>query len=220
MDYKRAEEMVRGLTRDGGLLGYRPEQARLLLQTLRTLAHGRPVAGPAIDAIAADLGCAPEAAHAFLRPLTERNAADAIIGVLGLSLADHPHSFSVNGHRMSTWCAEDTLFLPVLLGQGATVESTSPLSREPIRLEVGPAGVQRVSPRETVVSWAIVDPDDPGLGSVEAIWMTFCRHTHFFASRTEAARWAAARDDLAILTLHEGYQVGRQLVSRLLDQAG
>lgn len=221
MDYKRTEEMVRGLTRDDGILGYNPEQARLLLQVLRTLARGRPVTGPEIDAIAVDLGWAPEAAHAFLRPLTERDAADAIIGVLpGLSLAEHPHSFSVNGQRMSAWCAEDTLFLPALLGVTATIESTSPLSREPVRLTVGPEGVQSVNPPGAVVSVAIVDPNDTTLGSVQTIWTTFCQHIHFFATRDEAARWAAGRGNIAILTPDEGYQIGRQLTKRFLDQAG
>ncbi len=221
MDYKRAEEMVRGLTRDDGVLGYKPEQARLLLQVLRTLARGRPVTGPEIDAIAADLGWVPEAAHAFLRPLTERDAADAIIGVLpGLSLGDHPHSFWVNGRRMSAWCAEDMLVLPALLGQTGTIESTSPLSREPVQLTVGPDGVRSVNPPEAVVSIPIVDPGDTTLGSVEAIWTTFCRQIHFFASREEAKRWAAARNDVAILTPDEGYRLGRQLTSRFLDQVG
>ncbi len=220
-DYKRAEEMVRGLTKDDGVLGYKPEQVRLLLRLLRTLARGRPVAKAEIDAIASDLGWAPEAAHAFLRPLTERDARDAIIGVLpGLSLGDHPHIFSANGQRMSTWCAEDTLFLPALLGQTASIESTSPLSRAPVRLTVAPGGVRSVNPPEAVVSIPIVDPADTTLGSVEAIWTTFCRHIHFFASREEAKRWAAARNDVAILTPDEGYRLGRQLTSRFLDQAG
>lgn len=219
MDYKRAEEMVRGLTKDDGVLSYKPEQVRLLLRLLRTLAHGRPVAGPEIDAIAADLGWAPEAAYAFLLPLTERDAAGAVIGVLpGLSLGDHPHSFSANGQRMSAWCAEDTLFLPALLGQTASIESTSPLSREPVRLTVTPDGVRSVDPAEAVVSIPIVDPGDTTLGSVEAIWTTFCRQIHFFASREEARRWTGARNDVAILTPDEGYRLGRQLTSRFLDQ--
>lgn len=221
MDYKRAEEMVRGLTRDDGVLGYKPEEVRLLLQVLRALARGRPVTGAEIDAIAADLGWTPEAAQAFLRPLTERDAGDAIIGVLpGLSLGEHPHSFWVNGRRMSTWCAEDTLLLPALLGQTATIESTSPLSREPVRLMVAPDGVRSVNPPGAVVSIPIVDPGDTTLESVEAIWTTFCRQIHFFASRQEAARWAAGRDDMAILTPDEGYRLGRRLTSRFLDQAG
>jgi len=178
------------------------------------------VTGPEIDTITADLSWVREAAHAFLRPLTERDTADAIIGVLpGLSLGDHPHRFMVNGRRMSAWCAEDTLFLPALLGQTASVESTSPLSRQPVRLTVGPDGVQSVNPAEAVVSIPIVDPGDTTLGSVEAIWTTFCRQIHFFASREEAKRWAAARNDVAILTPEEGYRLGRQLTGRFLEQA-
>ena len=220
-DYERAEEMVRGLTRDDGVLGYTPEPARLLLQVLRTLARGRPVTGPEIDGIANDLGWAPEAAQAFLRPLTERDTADAIIGVLpGLSLGEHGHRFGIDGRQMSTWCAEDTLLLPALLGQSATVESTSPLSRTPVRLTVGPDGVRSVDPPEAVVSIAIVDPGDTTLEAVESIWTTFCHHIHFFASREEAVRWAAGRDDITILTPDEGYRLGRRLTSRFLDQAG
>jgi alkylmercury lyase len=221
MDYKRAEEMVRVLTQDGGILAYDPQQARLLLRLLKALARGRPVTGPEIDTIAADLGWAPEAAHAFLRPLTERDSADAVIGVLpGLSLGDHPHRFRVNGRWMSTWCAEDALFLPALLGQTATVESASPLSRRPVRLTVSPDGIQSVDPPEAVVSIAIVDARDTTLGSVETIWTTFCRHIHFFLSRGEAVQWAAGRGDIAILTPDEGYQLGRQLTSRFRAQAG
>ncbi len=220
LDYRRAEGMVRELTRDDGVLGYTPEQARLLVRILRTLARGRPVSAHEIDVIAADLGWAPEAAHGFLRPLTERGAADAIIGVFpGLSLGDHPHRFSVNGQQMSAWCAEDTLFLPALLGQNATIESMSPLSRAPVRLTVGPDGVMSVYPPEAVISVAIV-AGDARLTSVETIWMTFCRNIHFFATREEAVRWADGRDDIAILTPDEGYQLGRQLTRRFLDQVG
>ncbi len=218
--YKRAEEMVRELTRDDGVLDYKPEQARLLVQVLRTLARGRPVSSQDIDVIAVDLHWEPEAANSFLRPLTERDAADAVIGVFpGLSLGDHPHRFSVNGRRMSAWCAEDTLFLPALLGQTATIESTSPLGRARVRLTVGPGGVMSVDPSEAVISIAIVD-SDTRLTSVEAIWMTFCRNIHFFTMREEAVRWAAGRDDIAILTPDEGYQLGRQLTRRFLDQVG
>jgi alkylmercury lyase len=217
-DYERAEEMVRELTGDDRVLDYKPEQARLLVQVLRTLARGRPVSAQEIDVIAADFGWAPEAAHAFLRPLTERDAADAVIGVFpGLSLGNHPHRLSVNGRQMSAWCAEDTLFLPALLGQTAMIESTSPLSRAPVRLTVSPDGVMKVYPPEAVLSIAVVD-GDTRLTSVEAIWMTFCQSIHFFATREEAVRWAAGRDDIAILTPDEGYELGRQLTRRFLDQ--
>jgi alkylmercury lyase len=114
---------------------------------------------------------------------------------------------------------EDTLFLPALLGQTATVESTSPLSRKPIRLTVGPDGIHAVDPPGAAVSIALVDPDRAAFGSVEAIWMTFCRHIHFFASREEAERWAAGRSDLAILAPDEGCRIGCQLMGRFLARA-
>jgi alkylmercury lyase len=218
LDYKRADEMVRELTGNDGVLDYTPEQARLLVQVLRTLARGRPVSAQEIDVIAADFGWAPEAARGFLGPLTERDAADAVIGVFpGLSLGNHPHRLSVNGRQMSAWCAEDTLFLPALLGQTAMIESTPPLSRAPVRLTLSPDGVMKVYPPEAVLSIAVVD-GDTRLTSVEAIWMTFCQNIHFLATREEAVRWAAGRDDIAILTPDEGYELGRQLTRWFLDQ--
>jgi alkylmercury lyase len=219
-DYTRAADMAEELTRDGGVLAYSREQARLLVHVLRDLAQGRPVTGVEIDATADRLGWPRKEAHAFLEPLTERDAAHHVVGLLGLSLAKHPHGFWVNGHRMSTWCAEDTLFLPTLLGQTATIESTSPLSREPVRLTVEPEGVQAISPPGTVVSFPIVDPDQAAFGSVEAVWTTFCRRVHFFVSQEEVARWAVGQGDIAILTPDEGFGVGRTLVSRLLAVTG
>jgi alkylmercury lyase len=218
-DYSRAANMAAALTRAGGVLDYGPERSRLLVRVLRMLARGRPVARTDVDGLAPGAGMAPDEAHAFLREVTERDGSDRIIGVLGLSLGEHPHRFSVNGQPLATWCAEDTLFLPALLGQTATVESTSPVSREPVRLTIGPEGVKAVSPAGAVVSIALVDPDQTAFGSVEAIWMTFCRHVHFFASREEAARWAAGRHDIAILTPDEGYRMGRQLVDPFLARA-
>ena len=175
-------------------------------------------ASVARSGVRAVAGWAPEAAHGFLRPLTERDAADAVIGVFpGLSLGNHPHRLSVNGRQMSAWCAEDTLFLPALLGQTAMIESTSPLSRAPVRLTVSPDGVTKVSPPEAVLSIAVGE-GDKRLTSVEAIWTTFCQNIHFFATREEAVRWAAGRDDIAILTPDQGYELGRQLTRRFLDQ--
>ena len=215
-DDTRAADMAAKLTRAGGVLDYGPERSRLLVRVLRTLALGRPVTRTDVDELAPEAGVAPDEAQAFLRRVTERDGADRIIGVLGLSLGEHPHRFSVNGQRLSTWCAEDTLFLPALLGQTATVESISPVSREPVRLVIGPGGVQAVSPAGAVVSIALVDPDQTAFGSVEAIWMTFCRHIHFFASREEAEWWATGRRNIAILTVDEGDRMGRQLADRFL----
>jgi alkylmercury lyase len=81
---------------------------------------------------------------------------------------------------------------------------------------VSPQGVEEVDPADAVVSMVIVDPDDADMGSVEAIWGIFCHHIFFFASREEAERWAAGRDDIELLSVDEAYQLGRQLSSRFL----
>ncbi|MGH2532630.1 MAG: organomercurial lyase [Thermomicrobiales bacterium] len=212
----RATEFLKRVTQDGGLLDYGPEHSRLLVRVIRTLARGRPVSNEEVDRIIAELGVAPSEADEFLRTWTERDADDRIVGAHGLSLNEFQHRFSVNGTQLSTWCAEDALFLPALLDQTATVESPSPISKQTVRLRVGPRGVEEVSPDGAVVSIVIVEPEAADMSSVEAIWGTFCHHIFFFASREEAEQWAANRDDIEILSVEEGYELGRLIASRLL----
>ena len=169
--------------------------------------------------MSADIGVSRDEAHPFLREITERDGADNIVGIMGLSLNDHPHRLYVNGASLSAWCAEDTLFLPALLQRTATIESYSPLSEEKVRLTVSPERVEEVSPAGAVVSIVVVDPKREDMASVEAIWNTFCEHIHFFASRAEAERWAAGRDDIAILTVEEGFELGRQVWAGVLPYA-
>ncbi len=217
MGNARIQEMVTKLQER--LLDYGADRSRLLLKVLRRLARGRPLTREQTDAIIAELGIARDEAHRFLKEVTERDADNHIVGIMGLSLNDHPHRFYVNGASLSAWCAEDTLFLPSLLRQTATVESYSPLSQEKIQLTVSPERVEAISPAGAVVSMVIVDPTQDDMASVEAIWSTFCEHIHFFASREEAERWATGRDDIEILTADDGFDLGRQVWSRVLPYA-
>ncbi len=198
------------------LLEYGPDHLRLLVQVLRQLAKGRPITVEQVDQRIAELGIAPDAAHQFLREVTERDAYDQIVGAMGLSLQDHPHRLSVAGVSLSAWCAEDTLFLPTVLQQTATVESPSPVSGHPIRLRVSPERVEEVSPAGAVVSLVLVDPSREHMASVEAIWSAFCSHIHFFATRDEAERWATTRDDIAILSVDEAFAWQRPVWSEVL----
>jgi alkylmercury lyase len=202
-----------------GLLDYGPGHSHLLLRVMRRLAKGQPVSKTEVDEIVADLGLARDDAQTFLRKVTERNAAGKIVGIMGLSLNDYPHRVQVNGVALSAWCAEDTLFLPIMLQQTATVESKSPISKEIIRLTVSPQRVEAVSPTSAVISIVVLDPTEESMASVEAIWMTFCNHILFFSSREEAGRWAAGKANIAVLTVDEGFDLGRQLWSRVLPYA-
>lgn len=211
MSDARANEQVAKLTQNGGPLDYGRDDLQLLVQVVRALAKGRPVTGEQVNRIVAELGTNRDKSEQFLRRVTERDDDDNIIGALGLSLKQHPHRFTVNGIQMTAWCAQDTLFLPVMLQQPATVESESPLSKEKIELTVSHEGVLDASPASAVMSVVIIDPDKADLSSPADIMMSFCRMVHFFASREEAERWAAGRDDIEILSLDQGFELGRQL---------
>lgn len=216
MGSARAVAAVKALTQASGPLVYGPEHARLLVRVQRALGQGRPVSHEEVGRFAAEIGLAHDEADTFLRTVTEHDSDDTIVGALGLSLNDHPHRLVVNGARLSAWCAMDTLFLPAVLQQTATVESASPLSGQTVRLTVSPEGVEAVSPAGAVVSMVVVDPEAVDVGSVEAIWGTFCHQIFFFASRAEAERWAASRPNIEILSVDEAHEVGRHLSSRLL----
>ena len=213
----RIDEMTKKMAEIGGLFDYGPERSRLLVLVWRSLATGRPVTGNQIEGFVSDLGIEPGEADQFLRQMSERDADDSIVGIMGLSLNDHPHKFTVNGIPMSTWCAVDTLFLPAMLGQTAAIESESPLSKETVRVTVSPEGVQTSQPAEAVVT--IVVPKETDMSSVASIWMTFCHHIFFFASRSEAEQWAGDRDDIEYLSLDQAYELGQQLWSNVLPYA-
>jgi alkylmercury lyase len=208
------DEMARQLQQR--FLAYAPGQRRLLVQIVRDLAHGRPIPVEQVDQRIAALGLDRDATHQFLRELTERDADDQIVGAIGLSLSDHPHQLTVEGVPLSAWCALDTLFLPALLRQTATIASPSPETRATIGLRVSPDRVEKADPAGAVISIVLLDPSRERVASVEAIWNAFCHHVHFFADREEAKLWTAGRPDIVILTVDEGFELGRRVWSSVL----
>lgn len=216
MNDTRAAAMLESHTRDGGVLDFGPERSRLILRVQRALAQGRPVSAEQVDRLIHEIGIDHAEADQFLRQVTERDPDDNIVGIFTLSLNATPHRLLVNGTELWAWCAADTLFLPALLEQTATVESTSPVSGETVRLTVSPQRVEHVDPPDAVVSTVIADPNAANFSSVDAIWGTYCHHIYFFASREEAERWAAGRDEIAILSVQEGFNVSRRIAARLL----
>jgi alkylmercury lyase len=139
---------------------------------------------------------------------------------MGLSLnEDWAHRLHVNRALMRAWCAWDTLFIPLLLDQEATVESASPLSKEVVRVTVSPDGIKQVNPSGAVVSVVVLDPDNGQVKSVQEAWSQFCHQVYFFASREEAERWAEGKDDIEILTVDEAFELGRYAWSEVLSYA-
>ena len=195
----------------GGLLSFSEEQMQLLIAVWRSLATGRAVGQLRLESIISDLGADQETAETFLRGQSERDEQGRIAGLLGLSLKDHPHGFLVNGVKMSTWCAMDTLFLPAMLGQTARVTSRSPVSDVEVSLTVTPEGVQDLQPTEAVVSLKIIDPDAADLTCAEGIQSSLCQHVLFFASRQEALQWTGDRKDIDIVSVADGFELALQM---------
>jgi len=193
---------IRGVV-DTDIFDYGPEMSRLLVRAWRELVRGQPISVGRLNELISDAGIATETTSDFLRSVTERDAAGAILGVLGLSLNDHPHRFTVNGVVLATWCAVDTLFLPAMLGQAAVVDSTSPLSGRPIRVVVKPDEVESVRPAECVVSLPIVKPGEVDTSCSEGIRRSFCHRIHFFADRAEAEQWVSDRGDMEVVSVAE-----------------
>ena len=132
-----------------------------------------------------------------------------IVGYWGLSITTvyrSPHQFTIDGQRLSAWCAWDTLFLPELLGKSAAVESQSPGTGGAIKLIVTPTAVDHVEPEDAHVSFLM--PDAAGLQN--DIVTTFCHFVHFFPSRSDGDAWAKQHPGTFILSIAEAHAIAHR----------
>ena len=128
---------------------------------MRKLSDGNPVTAEYISRFVDEIGIDTYESEQFLRAVTERDGDDGIIGIVGLSLnKDWAHKFEVRGNSLRTWCAWDTLFIPLLLAETAVVESESPVSGDLIRVTVSPEGVKDTSPEAYFVDEIGIDTDE------------------------------------------------------------
>src|SRR5579875_2380557 len=118
------------------------QRLRDQLPLLRLLALGEPVSW---GQLAEELGEPVERVHARLGSWEELVVDEhgRILGA-GLSLEPTPYRFVLGDRLLWTWCAFDTLLFPCWLEQPARVEAQCPESGTPIRLEVTPAGLERL----------------------------------------------------------------------------
>ena len=164
---------------------------------LRLLAPGKPidlddlveVAGPA----GADLARVVRA-----QPGAEWDSEGRLVG-FGLTPRPTDYRFVVGGKTLYTWCASDTLFFSVILGEQTVAESMCPTTGTPIHLEITPEAVTSVTPTETVVS------QRHRRDLVDNLRFDVCDHGRFFASRSAADEWLAAHPDGQVLSIAEAF---------------
>jgi alkylmercury lyase len=183
-------------------------EQRLSLELYRFLAEGQPVPRALL---AERLSVPIEIVNQVLNgwPGVFSDPQQRVVGYWGLSIPAayvSPHRLTIDGRRLSAWCAWDTLFLPQLLGQRAEVESASPTPGATISLTVTPEEVERVEPVGARMSFLL-----PDAAAVQKdIVTSFCNFVHFFPSCQAGESWAAQHARTFLLSIAEAHAVGRR----------
>lgn len=178
----------------------------------RLMSRGEPVE-PA--AIAKAVGCVSlnhlnERLNSW--PGVYRDDEGRLVGFWGAAIEkmDPEYRLIAEGKTTYAWCALDTLFIPSVIGKTVRVESTDPISGEPVSLVVDRDGARDVSPAGAVVSMVI--PDGPF--SYDVI-ESFCHLVLFFASEETGKKWTAKHEGTTLLPVEEAFKVGRVLTERV-----
>lgn len=188
-----------------------PDEQTAAVGTYRLLARGRAVTG---HVLAAEIGWDAGRAGAFLAelPRAERDGDGRVIGFGGLTLRPTSHRLTLGAQVLHTWCAWDALFLPVVLGRGATIGSRCPGTGVPVALRVEPHAIVERRPAALVLSFV-----RPRRDTAADVRGRFCSLVHFFTDRTAAADWTRQHPGTFPLDVDDAFELGRRVV---LDRYG
>ena len=146
-------------------------------------------------------------------PDAEIDRAGNIVG-LGVTLMPTSHRVKVGGKLLYTWCAFDTVLLPPQLDVQAQVQSTCPVSGQPITFVATPEGViMDLSPASGVMS--LIVPAQRG----DCTRATFCQQSLFFQSERAAATFLADHPEALLLSVEEAAYVGRLVAQSCVEDA-
>ena len=136
-------------------------------------------------------------------PDVEFDRAGNIVG-LGVTLVPTSHRVQVGGKQFYTWCAFDIVLLPPQLDVEAQVQSTCPVSGQPITFVATPEGtVLDLLPAGSVLS--LIVPAERG----DCTRATFCQQSRLFQSEQAAKTFLVGRPDALLLSVEEAAHVGR-----------
>jgi len=190
------------------------EERRVGLEIYRQLAQGEPV-------LRSQLAVALEVpSHTVdellespnLKSLTYADKDGQIIGFGGLAVREMPHRFKIDGRTLYTWCAWDSLFIPVILGAEAEVESPAPGSAVRISLRVAPDGVERIQPRSAVMSFLLPSAETFQADALKAM-AAFCHFIFFFPDRHSATEWTKTHPETTVISVSDAFELGRRMVA-------
>lgn len=183
------------------------DEQRLARALYRALSRGRPVS-PSELAEEASMPASSVAKTLRAWPDIHWTEDGSIRAYLGLSVEPTRHRIEFDAGTAYTWCAWDTLFIPGVAGLEARVRSTCPASGAEVSLAVGPRGVEQDGPDDLGLSF--VEPAQSELG--ESVTKDFCQYVHFVSTgHPETAAWLEARPGLFLLSVDEGFELGRRV---------
>lgn len=188
------------------------KERRIAVSLYDLLAQGDPVTP---GALAVRSGIPEAAVLATLEgwPGVFRDDEGRVVGFWGLAIPEMAHHFRAEGgKRIYAWCALDPFLIVPVIGRSARVESTDPITGEQIKMTVTPEGVEDVSPASAVVSFLVPDKTKP---FDQDVILNFCNYVLNFASRESAERWASDREGIAVLPVHDAFEVGLRAWSQL-----
>ena len=195
-----------------------PEEQRAGIVLLRELSKGEPVSASRFaQALDVPTGQAEVLlGESALKPFAYAGADGRIEGFWGLATKPTHHRFTLGERTLWTWCAQDSLFLPELLGDTARIESTDPETGDRVRLTVSPTRVEAAEPEGLAVS--MVGADTADLTSAARIIASACHFIFFFAGRASGERWVAAHPQTTLLSLEEAFALARRQNARLFGE--
>ncbi len=190
------------------------EERQLGLEIYRQLARGEPAS---TTSLAEEMKqSSSEIAELLERPnlkcLTYLDTERSIVGFGGLAVRPMAHRLTLKGRTLYTWCAWDSLFIPLILNQDADIDSPAPGNGARVRLTVAPDGVKRSEPRTAVMSFLLPTAETFQADALKAM-TSFCHYICFFPDRERATAWTSRHPDTIVVALSDAFELGRQMVA-------
>ena len=181
----------------------RCEQEDLCRPIVQQVTRGKPVALATLQTSLQVSQNELEQRLTRLPPDVEFDRVGNIVG-LGVTLVPTSHRFQIGGKLLYTWCAFDTVLLPPSLRVEAQVQSTCPVTGQPITFVATPEGVIKDLLQASSVMSLIV----PARRS-DCTRATFCQQSLFFQSEQAAAAYLSDHTEVLLLSVEDAAYVGR-----------
>ncbi len=189
----------------------RGAQEDLCRPIVQQVTRGKPVAPATLRASLQVSQNELDQRLAKLPPDVEFDRTGNIVG-LGVTLVPTSHRFQIGGKLLYTWCAFDTVLFPPLLHVEAQIQSTCPVTGQPITFVATPEGtVLNLLPASSVMS--LIVPTERS----DCTRATFCQQSLLFQSEQTALPLLADHPEALILSVEEAAYVGR-LVAQICSK--